>query len=988
MSERRDSTGSRFDTRTLGVAAAIVIAVAVVGVFALLALRAQTPAGGQRRTAPAEVELPREALANAGDAPSVLEAPVESLRGSDEGRIELFDERTGRLKQTLAYSRFEPLEAGRYAVTQPQARIILDDGRAIEIVSRTARFVRRGSSNEPQSGEFRGDVRIRLLEATGEDEVGLTIATDTLRFDSTIGELRTNDPVVATSADSEFKGEGLTVVFSEAERRLLYLRIDKGESLSWTPPADADDSNDPARSRRASSQSAPPASSRVDRYRATFTGPLTIDAGPRTVTAERLELWATLFDGGLSPRAISRVRFASEGSGSDADAAGDALASANAGQPVTLRWSGPLEVQPLQDATPELANDEVYVRLSSPTQGLVRVVDRENSAEASGVSFDYGLTSGAFTIVGVGPRGVAIRSVDRGEALAGRFEANLLAGTASFPGPGTLRAVGRSLVDAPVDASGEPLPQDVSWRGRADFTLARAADGAPLPSLAKAVFVDGVLARDGGRDAGAARAELDFAQRDGETILSRLSLRDEASINAGEDGRVSARRIDIAFADEPDSAGAPRVRSASAQGDVRASRGDASLRAQLVELAFVEGRNGRAEVDTFSAELGVEIAIGSGPDRIDATASTVRATPRDEAAELVGEPAVIRRGAATLRGRALRLDGMRNAVEAFGPGEAEYLLAAARTDDALPYQVVRAAWNSAMSYDDSTGRAEFSGDATLQGDDGALVRDTARAERITALFAPVEGAGGVNADGSPLGERQLVRAEFLSARYEGVSESDAEIESRRYTATQGDAVTLTQLVFLSGERVLVDGATRGVQVPGPGRMVVEDRRTDGASRAPAGGSLADASSRGTTVFEWTGSLRASQAAGDATLLQNVLVRHLPLDQTQTVELEAERMSAMAPVRGGSDSSAGEVVVERVEASGAVYVRSGRRQMIADRLIFAPQASTIEAFPALGNVVTLFDPQVGSPLVARNPVHWNLATDTLRATGLEPIAAPR
>ena len=136
------------------------------------------------------------------------------------------------------------------------------------------------------------------------------------------------------------------------------------------------------------------------------------------------------------------------------------------------------------------------------------------------------------------------------------------------------------------------------------------------------------------------------------------------------------------------------------------------------------------------------------------------------------------------------------------------------------------------------------------------------------------------------------------------------------------------------------------------------------------------------MFEWQGAFVASRAAGDATITNAVLVRHLPLDASQTVELEAERVSAMAPPNGG------EVLVDRVEASGAVYVRSGRRQMIADRLIYSPPLSTIKAFPALGNVVTLFDPQVGSPLIARNPVYWNIATDTLRASGLEPISAPR
>lgn len=986
MSERQRNSGSRFDTRTVGVAAAIVIAVGVLGVFALLALRAQTPAGGQSAKTTPDVTLPAEVLANAGDAPSVLDAPVESLRGSDEGRIELFDEQTGELRQTLAYSRFEPLEAGRYSVSDPNARIILDDGRAIQITSRTARFVRRGSSNEPQSGEFRGAVRIRLLESTGEDEVGLTIATESLRFDSTLGELRTTDKVVATSPESEFKGEGLTLVYSEADRKLLYLRIDHGQSLAWTPTERSRDAAGRTRSGGGAGQPAPGAVQ--EHYRAVFTGPLTIESGSRTVQAERLELWATLFDGGLAPDAITRIRLASGGEGgATTTTSGEALFAAGANEPVVMRWSGPLEVQPLDSKPAELANDQVLVRLSAPTQGLVRVRDSEADVEASGVSFEYGLTSGAFTVVGVGPRGVTVKAADRAEAFAGRFEANFVGGVASFPGPGTMRAVGASLAEAPVDASGEPLPQDVSWRGRADFTIAKTPDGALLGALTKAVLTDGVLARDRGREASAMLAQLDFDVRGGKSALRAVSLRDDAALEGGEDGRIAASRIDIAFAEGTDANGSPMLRGATAQGGVRATRDDASIRAELVEVGFVAGADGKPEVDTFSAELGVEIALtDSNGERIDAVADTVRARPRADTAELIGEPAVLRRAGATVQGRALRLDGGRSAIEAFGPGEASYRLAQAPAGErstSLPYETVRAVWNSAMSYDDSTGRAEFTGDASLQGDSGAFVRDTARAERITALFEKAQGAPADPA--APGAERRLVKAEFLSARYEGVSESDVEIESRRYEAGAGGDIALSQLLFLSGERVFVDGATQGVEAPGPGRLVVEDRRP--AARGGQPGRTAGAS-RGTTMFEWKGSLVASRAAGDATITNSVLVRHLPLDSTQTVELDAERVSAIAPERPGGADAADEVVVERVEASGAVYVRSGRRQMIADRLIYAPQASTIEAFPALGNVVTLFDPQVGSPLVARNPVYWNIATDTLRATGLEPIAAPR
>src|SRR5690606_8391044 len=306
------------------------------------------------------------------------------------------------------------------------------------------------------------------------------------------------------------------------------------------------------------------------------------------------------------------------------------------------------------------------------------------------------------------------------------------------------------------------------------------------------------LARDAGREAAGMTARLEFAQRDGTTALSRVSLIDRAALNAGEDGRISAQRIDIAFDDQSPDPARPIVRSATAERDVRAVRGDDSIRAELVEVGFRMGDDGKAEVESFRAELGVEIALGSGEERIEAVADTVRANPLDETAELVGEPAVLRRGSGTLRGRALRLDGRRGSVDAFGPGDAEYQLAASG-DGALPYERIVASWNSAMSYNDSTGEAEFSGDATLQGDQGALVRDTARAERITATFervdAPAARSNNDNeSDALPTGDRRLVRAEFLSARHEGVSESEVEIESRRYAQTANGAPTLSHLL--------------------------------------------------------------------------------------------------------------------------------------------------------------------------------------------------
>lgn len=977
----RDSPSavSRFDGRTVGVAAAIVLAVGVVGTFTLLALRSQTPAGGQQSVERAEVTLPEEALTMDASSVDVLTTPIESLRGSTEGRIELFDEKTGELRQTLAYTRFEPLESGRFAVTDPRATILLDDGGAVEVVAKSARFVRRGTSNEPQSGEFRGDVQIRLLDSravrAGSIAQGLLITTDSLRFDATLGELRTNDEVRADSDEVSFRGTGLTVVFNERDRSLQYLRIDRGESLEWTGRGDGQDEG-ASEDRRPARERPVARDARETRYRAQVTGPISIESGGRRMDAERLEIWLSMLDGRLAPDAIADIAFA--GSGDDRDATGepgrttasDALREAG-GNAVTMRWSGPLEIQPIEAGAPELARDRVFARFSSPTRGLVRVTDLASGFEASGVSFDYGATTGRFTIAGVGPRGVTVRAPSRGEAIGGRFEADLLAGRASFPGPGTLRAMGDSLDPGAVGADGQPLPRDASWRGEAVFTLARTAEGELLAALQDATLTEGVLARDPAGQASANSVRVEFATESGRSLPSRVLLRENAFVDAGDEGTINAETIDLSLRRDRTGDRA-EVRSASAQGDVRARRRDASIQAALVEATFTPGERGRAQVESFRADGVAGLAVGEGESRVVAQAASVRAEPRNNRAELVGlpeSPATLTRGAATISGQAIRLLGDTNAIEAFGEGEASYDLAGAspgETPGSLDYERVTMRWSNAMSYDDSTGRAELSGNASLVATAGDSLRDTARGERIVAVLAPDRGMGS--------GERRLVSATLRSAFHEGVSDARSEIESRRYAPGPNGSPVLTQLVYLSGDEVRVDGVAETLLVPGAGRLLIEDRRESSGT----GGS------RGTTLFEWDGSLLAQRRAGDATLDRNVRVRHLPIDEAHTIELESERMSAIAR----EVDADGRMVIERVEASGAVYAKNRRKQMLADRLLFDPIRNILEAHPARNNVITLFDPAAGAPLIARDPVFWDIAADRVRASGLETISAPR
>lgn len=886
------------------------------------------------------------------------------LAASDNATIDLLDPQ-GRIAQKLAYARLEPLESARVRLTEPRAIIYLAQDRAIEIRAEQAQFLQRSLREEPESGWFRDNVRIALFEniARGADiskdaPPDAALFTNALEFDTRTGEIRSDDQIRVESDTVAFTGRGVTILFSEQDRRLLFLRIASGDALTINPTARrAERPTQPSSAASAQPAPPPPVGARQDVYRAIFNGPVRVERAQTALESERLELWLALLDGALPPDAVRAVqppdvRTVSGERGVAAKTRDDA--------PIVISWSGAFEIRPLQARPDELKNDHVFLRFSSPTSGRVTAYDESLQASVDCVGLDYAATTSRLTLAGAGPRSVVLRLHDRGEAFASRLEADLAARTATFPGPGVLRA---------VTSEREPEPRDVSWRGRCDLSFE--FDPRGQIALRRATLSAGVLARDMGREASGEQVRVEFAPNDdiGNLNVSRVVMEQGAVIEGGRDGRLEADRVDVAFA--PRGVGlawSPSV--ATASGRVVASRGGeqpVSMRAELAEARFGRGPDGSARTESVTADLGVVIRLGEGSGAIEARADRVRALVAQNIAELQGQPASLRRGPASIEGGSMRIDGDNRRLTVFGAGRIEAKTGEVERESLLGYDRVEAAWTGSMTFDDLAGIAELGGGVEIVADAGGMLRDTGRGERLWLHVTPGSG------DSVSSEDREVQRVTLVGGAEEFDDGALAEVESRRYepdTASE-TGVRLVRLIHLGSARIEADRTEQRLWTPGAGRLLAEDRRTSAEGQS--------AHARGTTLFEWAGGMSLAHDSGLGEMKGRVRIRHLPADAKEAVELECETLRAAFDMAGPELKSA--------DAHEGVYARQGLRQLVADHMSLDAIRMVAEATAAPGNVVIVFDEAVGPPATAE-AIEWDLTTNRVRATRMGTIRAPR
>lgn len=763
-------------------------------------------------------------------------------------------------------------------------------------------------------------------------------------------------------------------------------------------------------------------------YHGVFAGPVKVVQADRSINdAQTLELWAHLIDNELAPGAIAGdspskpgpapTPAPTEPSPSETtpvvpvetipspapSPANPAEPAAAATQPVELNeddgevvvtWPGAMEIRPVEARPEELAKDEITLRFVAGPAGPVRGIDRKSDSTVTADTITYGATRRAVTLVS--STQAQLDRPGQGSLRAPRIGIDTSTGLVDIPTAG-------ELIAAQGDARADSQPRSVTWKDNAQFEF-ELLNGSMTENIRRATMIGGVLASDRGASLAGESLQAWFTpDAAGRSALHRLLVRENAVARDAQDGSLTAQSLDVAFA-KPAAGEDPTPRTVSASGTVHAEREGAAVDCGELEAALARGEDGEIVVETVHASSQVRFARADG---VHAEAEELHADAVKQIVDLTGENSFVGKNADNVFGSQIRLNGLARTLEVFGPGRFEH-----ESFDAAGLSIARAdaTWTKGMTFDDRGGELNAAGDVVAINQPDPLSTETIRADRVKLLLTPLddsESALAINpvpsspgpADPKPETVREVLSAEAIGADVEREGGARATAELRRYeSAATREASSPQQLQYLESSRILVDNKAGTLHTPGPGKLLVVDRRRPADAERPAAtppGATPD-TSRGDALFDWQASMTMHRGDGTCRMEKGVKMTHSALADGALTELECESLTARIREQPGQAAPAvdlsgstremnGSLVA--ADAVGAVYIRSQGKELLADGVNYNADARTVEAWANPANTVTLFDPTSPSPLLARR-LFWDLARDRIEVREAAPIVAPR
>jgi hypothetical protein len=653
---------------------------------------------------------------------------------------------------------------------------------------------------------------------------------------------------------------------------------------------------------------------------------------------------------------------------------------------LTLRWTGPLQITPIDAQPTELTRDALALRFTAERSGQVEFRDEQTGAIGKAAAVDYGFTTAALTFSGPGGS-VDFRVPDAGTLAASRVTANLADASVHIRGPGELTMAAEDAGDAARRAR-------IRWTEQADVAFAM-EDGRATGDLTRASFYGQVYATDGSASLEGDGVDARFvASASGTRRIAQLDV-ERGKADDGRGGTLAAEQIRVDFEDGTLGSDIDPAR-VLAVGNVRGQSAGSTIEAGALAATITRTFDGDLSADRVTADGGVRFA---GADGTTARAQSLEAEGLSEVVRLAGlddEPAEVSQNGSFVRGENIVFDGRSRRGRVLGAGEFEQKAEI----NGFPATTVLARWDGQMTIDDLAGRIECVGNARALSTPDALTKDTLSAERVVIELSPADQSGGEAG-------RRFARATAYGGTKPDGTPAPATVESRGYDEADLDRVR--RLFFLEGMQIVADNARQRLTVPGAGRLLIMDRTArDAADAADPNGDNAvlgeiERAGPGLTRFAWAGRMELDRPTGRAELSREVRVRHKPLESANAdptaglVDLHCERLTADIRERAGGSSTpgsdalvAGEAVrgeLIAAEASGAVYFRSGQRELVADRLRYDAVGARAFATAAPNNAVSMFDARTGTPLSAR-ALSWDLARDRIEIERLAPGALPR
>ena len=1016
MTRPRPQIQPGFSTRHAGLLVAAGVLLIGGGLVAILAVRGSGRSSGQ-----SALPLPL------GHQPAMPELPVDitqaGLANAGRARFQFVDRQDPtRVVGRLEWLSLDPLPGGRAAIDQPRATIYLDGGRRALIRAARGSVFMPSRDQPPESGTFEGGVTISLIddsaaessEQIDERSIVARLFTPSLRFDSALGEATFPGAFRASAAGLEMSARGLRIVGDQVNRRIALLHVEQTDYVRISPNTAA---NSPSPARPAAPTDADPKPrsqpDRIDDYQIAVRDGIQLARREATLRAGSLQVLARLVNSAFAPDAFGPPRGPAADDGTKAKpAASDRAASAPStrpsaaqslwariqaatpaqpleGEPASLYlthpdeaivvWSGPLTLRPTRQPAPELARDAVLVRLQAAEHtgqlDQIAIDDRELDASGRASVIEYGSTTRTVTLRGPSDDDsarVVLQLANRGAIVAPLLSFGLDSGVGQARGPGSLIA---------PEKPGEPNPPRLTWSDQADFELAR-RDGRPIGAIASAAFTGAVAAtaNEGSLNSGYLVARFaSHPDQPGQTRLSQVIASERATMQtAGEPANTGQLAADSITIDFDTSAAEVRPMLVTATGSVRGSRDGWTLTTAMLEAALDADNSGRPVVQTIRAQRDVQLRNAD----TSLAAASLRADVPAQAVDFLGSPVSIARAGTTITGPAVRLDGLQRRLAVAGPGTLAF-----DRPESTSVTRVDASWTRGMTIDDTAGTAEISGDAIAMSNPGPLELDTIKADRINLEFTPLSNPSGDTA-------RAFQRARATAAEGQIVR-----VESQRFLAgTTNTARTLDRLVYLEGKTVAIDDPAGRVEVPGPGKLLVDDRRTSSQPEAqPSPDEIPSlGTARGSTLFSWTGGLTFDRHQGLLTFAsdpagQSTRLLHRSAPGEPMIALDARTLEANLQLE---DSTAGQPALDgraqllSARALGDVDVAFQTQRLQAERLNYDALTGRAEAAvdSADGRVV-LSDPSKPQPISARR-LSWDLRENRVTITEPAPIVIPR
>ncbi|MBC8107845.1 MAG: hypothetical protein H7Z14_14750 [Anaerolineae bacterium] len=950
--------------------------------------------------------------------------------------VESFDNKTGNLSRRFRGATWDPQPDGTVHVQQPEAEFFAADGQVLRVRGERGEIVVPSSGGGSADAMSRAqlptrgklyNVQMSLIPA-GAKQPALTCFVNNLSFDNDTFLLATEEykdesgktvaadqvPVTVRGSEYDFDGRGVIVHWDERDQRLRLLEIAHGESLTVKNPKTLGiATTQPGKVASATAVKATPTTTAAPRdagviamtkqtattapttqpeaspYRATFVENVRIEQGGQQVAqCDQMNI-DFLMDAQSSSANEESAATTQPSRGGRKTAknfarAPQAAATAPAEQPIRVKWSGKLTIQPTPDDVTTPKGKDTIVEMIGIDQP---VIAKTPDGELKCASFRLNTNDNS----------LSVRSSPAIPLVTVKDATGVSITTASFDYSAEHHVAivkGKSHAEFPIHDANAPTTQPakptqiarVNWSDSCTLRTSPTQQRGQM-AIEHALLRGDVSVEHPQMTLNSRELELSFDPANPQATTTAPVATGGAKMSNVKIQQMIARdNVRGRFADPTDASAKPQSidtdtltvdfgtgadgrsypAKAVAHGSVRAGDAKSDLRANHLEVTMVPapatqpavaGRSDAlapVQVSSLTAQEGVRATSADGQE-IQCDQLRMEQTAEGPKYRIVGEesaPARASDGAKSLVGKVIEFvpGAQRASVQGAGSMQGTQEITAA--NGAPTTQPIEVNWQSGLNADGKANLITISGGIVAKStlEDGSVTEVLGNKMTIALADSPTnkpareapttqKASGGFSFAGNGADMNSFRDKVFNVATID----STPEISEVRSTMLADDGSLLRRL-HLFAATFQYEPESKRMIVPVPGRMLYEDQR--GATTKPADVKTNNRAPgdklnlRGATAFEWQKELIYDDAARQATMSGDVDVVHRGAADSTSYRMRAQRIVAnLMPAEDGAarsdKSSPAEAKLKRLVADGGVTFTSSNLQFIAYRVEFDP-----------------------------------------------------